>query len=122
MSQALDDLQIGFEARLELYGETFTVMSGAATGKAFPAILMPFAALDPRMELGRDPREYASLQCLRDDYPDGIESQDSIKSGGSDPSDPALYSWRVVDRDDNPGDFAVKLFLVKIVEGKDLSS
>jgi hypothetical protein len=119
MSNALDNLQLGFEARLEEFGELITVTSGAAVQATFTAIVMPFPAVDPNMPLGFDWRELSTIQCLRDDFPDGIEAEDTVKQGGTDPSSPILYTWRVVRKDDNPADFAVKLWVVKVVENVD---
>lgn len=125
MSIALDALQEGFEARLDEFsdGEMFTLVR---TGETFRGVLMPFPSIDPTMELGSDLRELSTIQVLRNEEPD-IQSQDRLRvvvspsvAVSSDPGiAPSSALWKVVKREDNPADFAVKLWVVKVLEGTD---
>lgn len=72
---------------------------------------MPMPAIEPSMPLGNDWRELSTLQAFRDDVPDEIQAQSRIANAGD--------TWKVVRRDDNPADFAVKFWVVKVVPGKD---
>ncbi len=69
--------------------------------------------VDPALELGYDPRELSIIECLNDDAPETdvsqIQFQDVV----------AKNKWKVVRREDNPADFTVRYWVVKIVPGKD---
>ena len=114
MSTGLDYLKLGFQARQDVFSNisgTIPQFTHVASTKMFNGILMPMPPIDPTMELGSDWRELSTLQVLRENLP-AVASQDRIK-------DSAGQLWKVVRREDNPGDFSVKLWVVKVVSGKD---
>ena len=100
-------LQLGQKVRLE------------RTGDEFLGILMVLPVVDPILDLGNDIREKASLESRRDLIPD-------IKYGDVIIQFQPLWStvqidtpprWKVTQRIDNPADFAIKFWLIKIGSG-----
>ncbi len=85
------------------------------SGETFPAILLPVNAIDPRLELGDDPREMATMEARRDRIPE-IKYGDVIVQTKPFLSDSPQPLWKAVRRDDNPANFAVKWWLVKITD------
>jgi hypothetical protein len=81
--------------------------------RTFPGTLNPQQGLDPRLNLGSDVRELCKLNVLRVDYPPGMEQEDRLAQlddiGGT------VATWRIVQREDNPGDPEVILWLVKVL-------
>lgn len=108
-SVVLDALREGFFARLQDFGPAVPFTGPSAS--SFSGVLMPMPAIEPSMPLGNDWRELSTLQAFRDDVPDEIQAQSRIANAGD--------TWKVVRRDDNPADFAVKFWVVKVVPGKD---
>ncbi len=113
--QALIELRAGFDERINELGQRFQL---ARTGDEFDAILLPVTPIDPQLELGSDWREMATLECRRDRLPEIVYADIIIQPNPFWATD-ALESppkWKVFRRDDNPANFAVKFWLVKITE------
>ena len=113
---AMRALMDGFKNRVTQLGQ---VMEMEETGEQFKAILLPVNAIDPRLELGDDPREMATIEARRGHVPE-IKYGDVIlqikpfwAAPGEDVPSPR---WRALRRDDNPANFAVKWWLVKITD------
>jgi hypothetical protein len=109
-------LMDGFKNRVSQLGQ---VMELERTQEQFKAILLPVTAVDPRLELSDDPRELATIEARRDRVPE-IKYGDVILQlkpfwalPGEDVPSPR---WRAIRRDDNPANFAVKWWLVKITD------
>jgi len=114
----------GFNAQLSVDLDRFIVVSGAAATAEFNGIINPAPPVDPSMPLGNDWRELSTLEVLQEEIPAGLESQDKLKQvipqvgDAPDSSDttapPAI--WKVVRREDNPADFIVRLWVVKVTD------
>jgi hypothetical protein len=114
---ALLQLKLGFNERLQSLGQRLRL---DRTGAEWNGILLPVNPIDPRLELGDDPRELATLEMRRDGSPD-LEHGDVViqirppwatKSFNEGFVKPPL--WRVLRRDDNPANFSIRYWLVKI--------
>jgi hypothetical protein len=110
-SQALLELQEGFQTRIDSLGQPFVHKK---SGTSFLGILLPVHPVDPMLELGSDWREMATLEALRNtvpaiNYADVIAQTNPIWGAVGTPP-----QWKVVRREDNPADFAIKYWLVKI--------
>lgn len=103
----------GFCSQLEVDGRRFRQVGNAPNATDFYGLLTPAASIDPRLELGSDLRELSTLECLNIDAspwgaaPD-IAQQDRLLDVM------ANATWRVVKRENNPADFTVKFWVVKI--------
>ncbi len=116
MTPAMLELQTGFNQRLAQLGQP---MQHQRSGETFTAILLPVNAIDPRLELGDDPRELATMEARRDRIPeikygDVIVQTQPFWANSAAPVVQPL--WKAVRRDDNPANFAVKWWLVKITD------
>jgi len=112
------ELRSGFDERMASLGQRF---SRETTGEEWDGILLSVPPLDPRMDLGADLREFATLECRRDTSPDLQYGEVIIQQRPFwQVSDNApAPRWSVARREDNPADFAVKYWLAKLVPDKD---
>ena len=113
--QALIELRDGFNERINELGQQFKL---ERTGDSFNAILLSVNPIDPQLELGSDWREMATLEGRRDLMP-AIVYGDTIVQPFPFWATEALASpprWKVIRRDDNPANFAIKYWLVKITD------
>jgi len=107
------ELRSGFDERIAGLGQKFVRES---TGEEWDGILLAVPSVDPRLDLGEDLRERATLECRRDSCPDLAYGEIVIQKrpfwavSENTPSP----RWSVSSREDNPADFAIKYWLVKI--------
>ncbi len=113
--QALIELRSGFDERINELGQRFSLLR---TGDEFDAILLPVAPIDPQLELGSDWRELATLEGRRDRMPAIVYADIIIQTLPFWATEPLVAppKWKVVRRDDNPANFAIKFWLVKITD------
>lgn len=113
MTQAMIELQAGFDERMTELGQRFSL---PRTGDQFDAILLPVNPIDPQLELGSDWREMATLEGRRDRMPTITYGDTVIQIQPFWATDALITppQWKVIRRDDNPANFAVKFWLVKI--------
>ena len=105
----------GFAAQASVSADTWIVLSGkAASLTQFQGVLEIMPGIDPRMDLGSDIRELGVLHVVRSICP-VVESQDTLSqiTGDNTPT------WKVIRREDNPGDIVVRLWMAKVVPGVD---
>lgn len=107
MSIGLDAIEIGFDTMKDFHGEALVLVRG---GRGFVGLIDPQPEVDPTLEISSDYREIGMLHVKQSDDP-GLVANDTITQ--------APDKWRVVRRDNNPADFVVKYWLVKIVAGVD---
>src|SRR5881394_516010 len=109
------ELRAGFDERLSSLGQRFKL---DRTGDEWDAILLTIPPADPtNQELGSDLREKATMECRRDSIPE-IKYMDTIvqlRPFWQEAGDTSQSKWKVVWRQDNPADFAIKFWLVRIV-------
>ncbi len=109
------ELRAGFNDRLQEMGHEFQLVR---TGQHWDAILMPVNPIDPTMELGSDWRELATLESRREDIPDILYGDVilQVRPFWSVERNPPSQKWKVVRRSDNPANFAIKFWLVKVTD------
>jgi len=120
--QALIELRAGFDERIAELGQLFSL---ERTGDEFEAILLPVNPIDPQLELGSDWREMATLEGNRERVPWwNIKYGDVILQ-----TNPfwrtdilsTIPKWKIIRKDDNPANFTIKFWVVKITD-KDVQS
>ena len=105
----------GFAAQCAVAADLWIVISGQAQSLTpFQGVLEIMPGIDPRMDLGSDIRELGVLHVVRSICP-VVESQDTLSqiTGDNTPT------WKVIRREDNPGDIVVRLWMAKVVPGVD---
>src|SRR5207249_2314246 len=88
------------------------------TGEEFVAVLTPQPSIDPRLELGEDPREMALLEGRRELVPK-LEYGDivtQISAVWAQVGEDVAFQWKVLKRDDNPANVAIRYWFVKITD------
>lgn len=115
-----NDLTQGYQARVNALGQPFLHV---ASGTVFLAIAVPLANIDPRMDLGADPREMCTLEGLRDQMP--VMKLNDIVQQTNPPFNTASFQsfpvWRLTRREDNGANFTIKYWAVKVVAQDTLS-
>lgn len=115
-SEAMLELQSGFNDRLLAYGEPFI---NVRTGERFTAIMATAPSVDPRMEVQDDQREMSMIETRRDLIENGIRFGDVILQPHP------LWSledlvvpikWKTARRMDNAGNFTIKYWLIVVTE------
>jgi hypothetical protein len=100
----------GFKALLATDGVCLSRLAPA--GGKFTALLQINPMVEIPSALVEDPREKALAEALRCPSLPAIVKSERLK-------DPQGNLWGVWSREDNPADFGVKFWLVKIVPGVD---
>lgn len=114
MTTIAEDIQtLGFDAQLEVAGESFALQSGPT----FLGIMEVMSEIATQMELGSDVREASRLHVLRTDCPAALLAANANSQVQVLQVDPNQL-WKVCARNDNPGDVAVRFTLVKVVTGQ----
>ena len=113
MDLSMFDLVGSVTERVTAYGQRIRL---GRTGEEFTAVLTPQPAIDPRLELGADAREMALMEGRRDmipslNYGDVVTQTSAVWAHTG---DIVSFPWRVVKRDDNPANVAIRYWLVKI--------
>jgi hypothetical protein len=115
MDLSMFDLVGSVTERVTAYGQQLRL---ERTGEEFTAVLTPQPSIDPRLDLGADPREMALLEGRRDMVPE-LKYGDTvtqISAVWAHVGDVVSFPWKVVKRDDNPANVAIRYWLVKIGE------
>lgn len=107
------ELRAGFDERLSSLGQRFR---HEKTGEEWDAILMTVPPADPtNQELGSDIREKATMEGRRDSIPP-MRYGDvvvQVRPFWAE-RDTDQIRWKLIHRHDNPADFAIKYWLVKV--------
>jgi hypothetical protein len=110
------DLLESVNLRFTSFGQDFTLQR---TGESFHAVLIPQPSIDPRLDLGADPREFAIMEGRRDILPE-LKYGDIILQTSAvwftEAGQTGSWPWKVVRRDDNPANVAIRYWMVKIGE------
>jgi hypothetical protein len=101
MTPAAQALSEGFQTQLATHGRTLTVVSGN-TSESFAALVDPQPAIDPRTELGEDPRELVLIEVYRSQVPESLLAGDACRNQFVTDENGQMYE--VLRRNDNPGD------------------
>ena len=112
------ELRTGFDERLAGLGQRFKL---ERTGDEWDGILLAVPPIHPILDPGADKREKATMEARRDGLPN-IKYGDIIlqkQPFWAVSEDTPAPRWRVIERSDNPADFAIKYWLVKIAEQDD---
>lgn len=112
-SPGWQDLLAGFRQRMQILGQKLTLLR---TSETFYGILLPAQSVDPRLDIGQDPREFATLEFERNKGPEVLQNDFIVQANA-----PFLASekWTVVRREDSGADFASKFWMVKVVPNVD---
>jgi hypothetical protein len=103
----------GFHAQWGVSRDWFITVKD---GIRFSGVLELMPSIDPRLELGSDTRELSCLHVLREKFPfSSINQGDQIQQTSAH----GQPVWKCVRRDNNPADIVVRLWIVKVVAGKD---
>ena len=99
------------------------------TGIGFEALIVAMPSIDPRLDLGNDPRERALLSGLRNSLgasipadvtpiPPDVRYGDVLAqtTGTSFVEDTVFPRWQVTKRDDNPANPVIQFWLIKIAD------
>lgn len=123
MNPAMLELLSGFRDRMEMFGQPFLLRR---TQETFQGMMFSAPVIAPQLELGSDTRELSTLEVRRGFAPvlqinDVLEqTQPFWRSAAIRDSFPNPV-WKVVRREDNPADFAIRYWVVKVVENLDPS-
>lgn len=108
------DLQQGFSNRMSALGQPFELLR---TGETFSAIPIQVHDIDPRLELGSDPRECCTLEARRDKIPQGLKPGDVLKQLDP-PYNTSSFQefplWKLIKRSNNGANFAITYWAVKV--------
>ncbi len=101
-----------FDDHLDSDGQEF---EHQRTSEGFVAIIEVKPPIDPRLELGSDLREHAIISGRRDVIPD-MRHGDVITqlTGLWFTEDTPPQPWKIIKREDNPADIAIKYWIVRI--------
>ncbi len=109
------ELRSGFDERMAGLGQRFERLT---TGEEWDGILLAVPPVDPAMDLGEDLRERATMECRRDSAPEleygeiVIQKRPFWSLTGDAPSP----RWSVTRREDNPANFAIRYWLIKVTD------
>src|SRR5205814_10178213 len=110
MELSMFDLIGSVTERVTAFGQRLRL---ERTGEEFTAVLTPQPSIDPRLDLGADPREMALLEGRRDLVPN-LEHGDTItqlSAVWAKVGDEVEFPCKVVRRDDNPANVAIRYWL-----------
>jgi hypothetical protein len=107
----------GFQANLDVNGRTLSLVSGGGPPITFTALVNEQPALDPRLNLGSDGREYVQIVALRYMVPVGLLAFDARRQQFL--TDETGQEYKLVRRDDNPGNENTVTFWAVKVTGQD---
>lgn len=108
------ELRAGFDERIAELGQRFRLDK---TGQEWDAILLKVQPIDPQFELGSDWREMATLESRRDGTPAVAYGDYVIQVHPFWATDSTTTAtWKVIRREDNPADFALKFWVVKVTD------
>lgn len=96
----------GFAVQLDVDGRDLQLIDPA--GGTLRALMAVLPEIDPALELGADIREVCKAQILSP-APANIAANGRVKADDG-------QLWKIVKRVDNPADFTIDLYLVKITE------
>ncbi len=115
--QALLELKQGFFDRIAELGQSFA-LENPSYPYEFEGILLPINPIDPQLELGSDWREMATLEGSRERVPwNVIKYGDVIIQLHPFWATDVLSEkprWKVIRRNNNPANFTVQYWVVKI--------
>ncbi len=114
------DLMQGFSDRMTALGQPFKLMR---TGETFNAIGINLQPIDPRLDLGSDPRAHGRIEARRDQLPEGILTDDAygdIIQQINPPWNTATFKrfplWKLVNREDNGLSFSIIFYCVQVAD------